>query len=130
MKKRFVLPLGLYSERVMQRVGYTYHCGTDGRPCYHRQLNDPEFPRFHAYVVETNGIMEINLHFDAHDIVERKGNHDQQWAYEGGRVGEEMRRISDILEGHKIPQVSGTERLEKKERTEKPSKNWFDLFFG
>lgn len=115
----------------MQRVGYKYHCGTDGRPCYHRPLNDVPFPRFHAYIVETTDVMEIDLHVDAHDIVEHKGNHDQQWAYEGGRIEDEMRRISDILvEGRKCAEAAGIERLEKKFKPKKTPKDWFDLLFG
>lgn len=43
--------------------------------------------------------MEIDLHFDALDSINHKGNHDQSWAYEGGRVDEEMRRMIQAMCG-------------------------------
>jgi hypothetical protein len=92
---------GLFNESIeaiMKRLGYSYHCGRDGRPCFHRQLNDPAFPRFHAYVVLKDGSLEIDLHFDALDSITHKGNHEQTWTYEGGRVTSEMQRITQILE--------------------------------
>ena len=116
-------------QSVMQKMGYTYHCGKDGRPCYHRQLHDPPFPRFHAYVSEENGRVEIELHFDADDIVDRQGNHDQPWAYEGGRVEVEMQRINDILAGRPAAHGAGIERLQKKGETKYTAKNWIDLLF-
>ncbi len=130
MIKRFVLPPNSSAQRMMQRVGYTYHCGKDGRPCYHRQLNDPPFPRFHAYVIEQNGRMEVDLHFDAHDLIDQKSNHDQPWAYKGGRVEQEMQRISDVIEGRPIVQVAGIDRIQKNERPKRERKNLFDLLFG
>jgi hypothetical protein len=130
MRKHFALPAHTSTEDVMRRVGYTFHCGKDGRPCYHRQLNDPPFPRFHAYVVEVNRQMEVDLHFDALDVIDHRSNHDQAWAYRGGRVEDEMRRITDILDGQKAPCVAGTERLEKKSKPEKTREDFFDLLFG
>lgn len=43
--------------------------------------------------------MEIDLHFDALDSIDHKSNHDQPWAYEGGRINEEMRRLLHCIEG-------------------------------
>lgn len=43
--------------------------------------------------------MEIDLHFDALDTINHKGNHDKAWAYEGGRVNEEMRRLLEAIQG-------------------------------
>ena len=43
--------------------------------------------------------MEIDLHFDALDSIEHKSNHDQPWAYEGGRINEEMRRLLEAMCG-------------------------------
>lgn len=46
--------------------------------------------------------MEIDLHFDALDSITHKSNHDQPWAYEGGRVDEEMHRLLAILMGESV----------------------------
>lgn len=82
----------------MKQLGYFYHCIDDGRSCYHRRLNDPQFPRFHAYTSEQDGSLEIDVHFDALDEIHHRGNHDRSWAYEGGRLVQEMARINDVLE--------------------------------
>jgi hypothetical protein len=83
----------------MTKAGYVRHCVEAGRACYHRRLNDPAFPRFHAYIsLNTHGML-IDLHFDALDSINHKSNHDQPWAYEGGRVDEEMRRIIQAMCG-------------------------------
>lgn len=43
--------------------------------------------------------MEIDLHFDALDSITHKGNHDQPWAYEGGRINEELFRVVEAMSG-------------------------------
>ena len=90
----------------MLNADYVRHCVEAGKTCYHRRLNDPAFPRFHALVsIHENG-MEIDLHFDALDSITHKGNHDQPWAYEGGRVNGEMQRILEMISsGQKLRQV-------------------------
>lgn len=99
MRRMIPSPLFALPEALMLKVGYIRHCVENGRTCYHRQLNDPAFPRFHALVsIRTNG-MEIDLHFDALDSITHRGNHDQPWAYEGGRVDAEMQRILEIVAG-------------------------------
>lgn len=99
--RRFIAnPLKDTPETLMKKTGYVRHCVENGETCYHRQLNDPAFPRFHALVsIRTNG-MEIDLHFDALDSITHRGNHDQSWAYEGGRVNIEMQRIMETITGN------------------------------
>ncbi|NQV90026.1 hypothetical protein HQ487_01300 [Candidatus Uhrbacteria bacterium] len=99
MRHIIPLPLANASDTLMTQAGYVRHCVETGRACYHRSLNDPAFPRFHAYTILTEDGMEIDLHFDALDSIEHKGNHDQAWAYEGGRVNQEMHRILESICG-------------------------------
>lgn len=76
--------------------------------------------------------MEIDLHFDALDSIHHKSNHDQPWAYEGGRVNEEMRRMIEAMCGRIClnqvyrPPTSGSLVV-----TSKPKKkrSFFDLLF-
>ncbi|MBI5370154.1 hypothetical protein HZA85_03130 [Candidatus Uhrbacteria bacterium] len=128
MRKSFTLSPHVSIEAAMKRIGYDYHCAKDGRPCYHRRLNDPAFPRFHAYSIEIANKLQIDLHFDALDPIGHKGNHDQTWAYEGSRVSDEMRRITEILEDH-VPRVAGTERLTRPASPPSKEQNWFDMLF-
>lgn len=100
MKRLLTHPLTDTPENLMTKAGYIRHCVEAGRTCYHRRLNDPPFPRFHAYMALTQKGMEIDLHFDALDSISHKGNHDQPWAYEGGRIDEEMRRMVEAMCGH------------------------------
>ncbi|TAL50762.1 hypothetical protein EPN81_01860 [Patescibacteria group bacterium] len=99
MKRLLPHPLPATPEALMTKAGYVRHCVEAGRACYHRSLNDPRFPRFHAYVSMDDRGMEIDLHFDALDTINHKGNHDKAWAYEGGRVNEEMRRLLEAIQG-------------------------------
>ena len=86
----------------MVRAGYVRHCVEAGKTCYHRRLNDPPFPRFHALVSVRSQGMEIDLHFDALDSITHRGNHGQSWAYEGGRIDDEMRRILQVASGEEL----------------------------
>ena len=130
MRKLFPCSADDSVDALMSRIGYTFHCTHDGRPCYHRRLNDPRFPRFHAYVSRTHDGIAFDLHFDALDSIQHKGNHDQSWAYEGGRVYDEMRRVTDVLEGQPVSKVSGTQNLHKLIRPKPPKKTLLDLFLG
>lgn len=106
MRRMIPSPLSALPEALMLKAGYVRHCVENGRTCYHRQLNDPAFPRFHALVSIRPSGMEIDLHFDALDSITHRGNHDQPWAYEGGRVDAEMQRIMEsITDKSKVGQV-------------------------
>ena len=99
MKRILPHPLPDTPQSLMTKAGYIQHCVEDGRPCYHRRLNDPPFPRFHVYISMTPHGMEIDLHFDALDSIHHQGNHAESWAYEGGRVNEEMHRMVEAMCG-------------------------------
>lgn len=89
-------PLSDSPDALMIKAGYVRHCVKGGRVCYHRRLNDVPFPRFHIYVALRDHGMEIDLHIDAANL-EHKGNHEEAWAYEGGRIEEEMHRTLDMI---------------------------------
>lgn len=99
MKRLIPHPLPDTPERLMAKAGYLKHGVEAGRTCYHRRLNDAPFPRFHAYLGINPRGMEIDLHFDALDSIQHKGNHDQSWSYEGGRIDDEMRRMIAAMQG-------------------------------
>lgn len=99
MKRLIPHPLPGTPDTLMARAGYVRHCVEAGRACYHRSLNDPPFPRFHAFVSLNDRGMEVDVHFDALDSIGHAGNHDQSWAYEGGRIDEEMQRLLDAMCG-------------------------------
>lgn len=120
------------SDALMARAGYVRHCVESGRACYHRRLNDPAFPRFHALVsVRAQGI-EVDLHFDALDSITHKGNHDQPWAYEGVRVEEEMHRLVQSVSG--APPLGSINHpmhttTRATPRVSKPKRSLFEILF-
>jgi hypothetical protein len=114
----------------MSRADYTFHCTKDGRPCYHRNLNDPAFPRFHAYVTRDQQGLQIDLHFDALDTIEHKGNHGQSWAYEGGRVQQEMNRLCTVIQtGVAYGQVVGIQHPIPAQTKPTKKRSLFDIIF-
>ncbi|MBI5794363.1 hypothetical protein HZA87_04785 [Candidatus Uhrbacteria bacterium] len=119
------------SDALMARASYVRHCVDVGRSCYHRSLNDPPFPRFHALVsVRENGI-EIDLHLDALDSITHRGNHDQPWAYEGGRVDEEMHRVVQAVSGKQtIGEINRPNHSNMKATApEKVKRSLFEILF-
>ncbi len=132
MKRLLPHPLSNTPDALMAKAGYVRHCVEAGRACYHRSLNDPPFPRFHALVSLNDRGLEIDLHFDALDSIGHKSNHDQPWAYEGGRVDEEMHRLFEAICGNaclkKIYHPSGPPTPTSSSPPKKKP-NLFDLLF-
>lgn len=125
-------PLPDLPEILMKKADYTRHCSEAGRGCYHRWVNDIPFPRFHAYMSVDDSGMRIDLHFDALDSIQHKGNHDQPWAYEGGRVNDEMRRIMDVMCGRiVVKQINQPSSPAGREPvpTKKKKQSLFDILF-
>jgi hypothetical protein len=52
------------ARNLMRRLGYGEHLGHGGQLSYSRRFSGSDFPRFHAYVEDRNGGMQINLHLD------------------------------------------------------------------
>lgn len=130
MRRHLPGPLKENLNALMERAGYRFHCTKDGRPCYHRRLHDPRFPRFHAYAVKQGDGMEIDLHFDALDSVTHKGNHDQSWSYTGSRVAQEMDRlIGAILGFEEKHEVVGSEHVKPTTLPPPKKRSLFDLLF-
>lgn len=126
MKQVLPHPLADIPDNLMKRAGYIRHCTQAGRACFHRQLSEDEFPRFHAYVTLGEQGMEVDLHIDQFDTLKHKGNHDKEWAYFGGRVTGEMRRVFEIFKGEgglgKVNQPTSDENRPKKKKTRKEKK--------
>ena len=132
MKKFFSRPLSDTPDNLMRRAGYERHCVEAGRVCFHRKLAEHTFPRFHLYLSVREKGMEVDLHFDQYNF-KRRGNHDKSWAYEGGRVNGELKRIVEAIKGiqkpRKVnqPHQSNTSVLKKKKIKRK--QGLFDILF-
>lgn len=130
----FPTPLIDSPENLMSQLGYRYHCTEAGKMCYHRELGNGKFPRFHAFLEKHNNGVIISLHFDAEDKLHHQSNRNEAWAHKGGRVDEEMRRITDVMSGRIKPKkevyhaiTTDDQMLPKKK--EKKKKSLFEILF-
>lgn len=57
-------PLPDNARNLMRRLGYGEHLGRGGQTSFSRRLSGADFPRFHAYVEDKSGGIQINLHLD------------------------------------------------------------------
>jgi hypothetical protein len=124
-------PLPDSQDALMQRAGYVRHCVEAGRTCYHRSISAHRFPRFHALVSLASGDMEIDLHFDQYDF-KGKSNHQDSWAYEGGRVTGELNRLIETIKNpKKNRQVNRSSQCSITERVAKPKqkRSIFEILF-
>lgn len=129
MKRVFPGPLEGAPEELMNKVGYQRHCFDNGRVCYHRRIHDPMFPRFHAFVRVVEAGLEIDVHFDQLNL-ERNSDHQSDWAYEGGRVSDEMDRIMRVLRGvETLKQIPRQENVTPSKSLAKPRRSIFDILF-
>ncbi len=112
MRKFIPGPLEISQNKLMKKLGYSYHCSNEKYPCYHRRLTPMPFPRFHAMAYEKDSGIMIEFHFDQ-DNLHGSSNHDKEWAYTGGRLDSEVRRMNKILKRNNKKRIVGSEKLKK-----------------
>lgn len=113
MRKFIQGPIETSHDDLMKKLGYSLHCSKENLPCYHRKLGPEPFPRFHAYVQESNSGFFIDVHFDQENL-HGQSNHDKEWSYSGGRVDEEIRRITSVLNNGNKQRIVGSDSLKVK----------------
>lgn len=64
MQKFLPGPLPDNARNLLRRLGYGEHTGFGGQTSFSKRLTGGDFPRFHAYVEDKNGGIQINLHLD------------------------------------------------------------------
>jgi hypothetical protein len=128
MRKFIEGPIETTQDNLMKRLGYNLHCSKEKYPCYHRRMTPDPFPRFHAYAYEKNLGILIDLHFDQANLG-KQSNHDKEWAYSGGRIEDEIRRINSVLRRGNKKRIIGSEKLSVKKK--KPGKkSLFDVLLS
>lgn len=83
----------------MRRAGYGEHRSFhDGQISYTRRLGGENYPRFHAYVEDKNGGLQINLHLDQKQSSIGSGaRHGGE--YDGPLVEREMQTLITFIQG-------------------------------
>ncbi len=92
MKRYLPGPLPDHARNLMRRLGYGEHRGYGEQLSYARRASGADFPRYHAYVEDVDGGMQINLHVDQ-KAASYRGSHAHGGEYEGPLVEREMERI-------------------------------------
>ena len=89
-------PLADNARNLMRRLGYGEHIGHGGQISFEKRLTSSNFPRFHAYVEDKNGGIQINLHLDQKPSSLGSGSmHGGE--YEGPLVQSEMGRLIRVV---------------------------------
>jgi hypothetical protein len=89
-------PLPDNARNLMRNLGYGEHLGHGGQTSFSRRLLGADFPRFHAYVEDKNGGVQINLHLDQKPVNLGSGaRHGGE--YEGPLIEGERERIIGIV---------------------------------
>jgi hypothetical protein len=85
-------PLSDRGRNLLRRAGYGEAPGFRGEISYTRRVRGSDFPRYHAYIEERDGGVQVNLHLDQ-KAASYQGSHAHSGEYEGPLIEQEMRRI-------------------------------------
>jgi len=115
MKQFFAGPLRDNARNILRRMGYGEQRTRAGQISYVKRVAGERFPRYHAYIEDTNGGIQVNLHVDQKEA-SYEGGSAHAGEYVGPLVEAEMRRISGFVESLKgtTPSPSSTPTAEKK----------------
>lgn len=105
MKCFFQGPLNENARNLLRRLGYGELRARSGQISYVKRVAIGWFPRFHAYVEDQNGGVQINLHIDQKEA-SYEGSHAHSGEYEGKLVEEEMARIKNFVSSIKTQPVT------------------------
>jgi hypothetical protein len=102
MKHHFPGPLSDHGKSIMRRLGYGEHVGHSGQLSYAKRYGVDLYPRFHAYVEDIDGGLQVNLHLDQKKASYASGPaHGGE--YDGPLIEAEMARIARFVEGLGAP---------------------------
>lgn len=108
MKSFFAGPMPDNARNLMRRLGYGEQRKYDGSVSYNRLLSNTPFPKFHAYVEDKDGGLQVNLHLDQKGA-SYESNHAHSGEYEGPLVEREMARMSAGIQSLKNQADAGKE---------------------
>lgn len=96
MKHFFPAPLPDHARNIMRRLGYGEQRTRRGQISYVKRTGPERFPRYHAYVEDIDGGMQVNLHVDQKEA-SYAGTSAHGGEYEGPLVEQEMARIAQFI---------------------------------
>lgn len=96
MKQFFPGPINEHARNLMRRVGYGEQQTRSGQLSYTKRISGERFPRYHAYVEDKDGGIQINLHVDQKEA-SYQGTSAHAGEYEGPLVEREMQRLAAFV---------------------------------
>ncbi len=121
-------PLADNARNLLRRAGYGEHRGREAQLSYVKRIQGTSFPRYHAYVEDRNGGMQLNLHLDQKES-SLGSAHAHSGEYAGPLVVRENARIAAfVMSLGKEP--NEPEEPEEPKDKEKKSSGFFGWLFG
>lgn len=115
-------PLSDHARNLMRRLGYGELGKSSGQTSFAKRISGADFPRFHAYVENKDGGIEINLHLDQKGA-SHEGSHAHSGEYAGPLVEQEMKIIVYNIDLIKNDQFGNTPKPSPSS-SDKKSKFW------
>lgn len=119
-------PLTDNARNLLRRLGYGEQTKFSGQTAFIKRVSGGDFPRYHAYVEDRDGGLQVNLHIDQ-KAASYEGAHAHSGEYEGALVEQEMKYIvawvnhwknTERSESVGVPLV-GTQNKDKKSAEKK-----------
>lgn len=85
-------PLSDNARNLLRRLGYGEQNKFSGQTAFIKRVSGGDFPRYHAYVEDRDGGLQVNLHIDQ-KAASYEGAHAHSGEYEGSLVEQEMKYI-------------------------------------
>lgn len=96
MKQFFPGSMNDNARNLMRRLSYGEQRTRAGQISYVKRVAGERFPRYHAYVENQNGGLQVNLHIDQKEA-SYDGTSAHAGEYEGPVVEREMSRIAELV---------------------------------
>ncbi len=101
-------PLPDHARNIMQRLGYGEQRSREGQVSFNRRFTPAPYPKYHAYVEDRNGGLQVNLHLDQTATGGDFGR-EHRGEYDGPLVEKEVARIKAGVEAIRAQSSAGTE---------------------
>lgn len=122
-------PLADTARNLLRRSGYGEHRGREAQLSYVKRIQGTPYPRYHAYVEDRNGGMQLNLHLDQKEA-SYAGSRAHSGEYDGPLVERETARIVAFVKG--LGTGEGDAQAGRPVGTQEKAKKggFFDWLFG
>lgn len=120
-------PLADTARNLLRRAGYGEHRGREAQLSYVKRIHGTPYPRYHAYVEDRNGGMQLNLHLDQKEASYGSG-HAHSGEYSGPLVERESARIISFVKS--LGSSAPTEAREERPPASKKRGGFFGWLMG